>query len=129
MEKYPHLKVITHHCGGMVPFFADRIRKFYHTVEMRLKYYSVFLTRPPLEYLRMFYYDTAISGSTPALMCGYAFCGPGQMLFGTDAPYDYQLGEWNTREAVRSVEEMPIPASEKKMIFEDNARNLLRLPI
>ena len=77
----------------------------------------------------MFYYDTAISGSTSALVCGYAFCGPGQMLFGTDAPYDYQLGEWNIREAVRSVEEMTIPDSEKKMIFEDNARQLLRLPV
>ena len=31
LESYPNLKFITHHCGGMVPFFSGRIKKFFHT--------------------------------------------------------------------------------------------------
>ena len=87
------------------------------------------LTRHPLDYFRMFYADTAVSGYTAALMCGYAFFGAEHILFGTDMPYDYQLGELNTREAISSVEEMKVPDSDKKKIFEDNARELLRLPV
>lgn len=30
---------------------------------------------------------------------------------------------------IRSIEEMDIPASDKKEIYEDNARSLMRLPV
>ena len=29
LEKYPNLKFVTHHCGGMVPYLAERIKQFY----------------------------------------------------------------------------------------------------
>jgi predicted TIM-barrel fold metal-dependent hydrolase len=77
----------------------------------------------------MFYYDTAIYGSTPGLMCAYAFCGADHMLFATDFPYDCQFGERYTRQTIQSVDQMNISDTEKKMIFEDNTRKLLRLPI
>ena len=75
----------------------------------------------------MFYYDTALYGSTAALMCGYAFCGADYMLFATDMPYDSELGDRYIRQTIRSVEQMDISEAEKKKIFEDNARSLLRL--
>jgi len=50
-------------------------------------------------------------------------------LFGTDMPFDSQLGERYTRETIESVEQMDISDLEKMKIFEDNARRLLRLPI
>jgi len=28
MEKYPNLKILTHHLGGLVPFYSERIRQF-----------------------------------------------------------------------------------------------------
>ncbi|MCG6535579.1 MAG: amidohydrolase family protein [Syntrophales bacterium LBB04] len=129
LESYPKITFITHHCGGMVPFFIERIRKFFHSVEMRLKTWNSNLSRHPVDYFRMFYNDTAVEGNTSALMCGHAFFGAEHMLFGTDMPYDCQLGEFNIREVIRSVEEMDIPESDKKKIFEDNARRLLRLPV
>ena len=129
LESYPNLKVITHHWGGVLPFLIGRIRKFFHTVEMRLKTWDSPLTRHPLDYFHMFYADTAVEGNTSAFMCGYDFFGANHILFGTDMPFDFQLGEFNIREAIRSVEEMDISDSEKKKIFEDNARKLLRLPI
>jgi predicted TIM-barrel fold metal-dependent hydrolase len=51
------------------------------------------------------------------------------MLFGTDAPFDAQLGDYGTRRTIEAVEAMDIPAEDKKKIFEDNARKLLRLPV
>jgi predicted TIM-barrel fold metal-dependent hydrolase len=62
-------------------------------------------------------------------MCGYALFGAEHLLFGTDMPFDSQYGERWTRETIDSIERMEIPAAEKKMIFEDNARRLFRLSV
>ncbi len=130
LEKYPNLKIITHHCGSMVPYLEQRIIGAYDHAEMlRGAKYKRGLSKPPIEYFKMFYYDTAIYGSTPGLMCAYAFCGADHMLFATDFPYDSQFGERYIRQTIQSIEQMNIGDLEKKMIFEDNARKLLRLPI
>ncbi len=130
-EKYPALKIITHHCGAMVSFFGERIRVSFLTFEkfgMKPKF-GHHLTKRPIDYYRMFYADTATNGSTPALMCGYAFFGADHMLFGTDFPYDAQLGDIFIREGIAAIERMEIPGSEKKKIFEENAKELFRLPL
>jgi predicted TIM-barrel fold metal-dependent hydrolase len=49
------------------------------------------------------------------------------MLFGTDMPFDMELGNEAIREAIKSVEGMDIPEEEKQAICENNARRLLRL--
>lgn len=128
LQKYPNLKFITHHCGGMLPFFAQRMAGGQDYAEVRLKAkFRVALSRPPLEYFRMFYADTAIYGNVPGLMCGYAFFGGEHLLFGTDMPYDSENGDRYTRDTIDAIEKMDIPESEKAMIFEYNAKRLLRL--
>jgi predicted TIM-barrel fold metal-dependent hydrolase len=129
-EQFPGLKIITHHCGAMVPFFEQRINVGYmsHLMRMGFKHGSI-LTKRPIEYFRMFYGDTALYGSSPGLMCGYAFFGAGHILFATDMPYDPQLGDIYIRETIRAVEQMDISDLEKKKIFEDNAKELMRLPV
>jgi predicted TIM-barrel fold metal-dependent hydrolase len=130
MEKYPGLNVITHHCGSMVPYLEQRIIGAYDHAEMlRGAKYKQGLTKPPIDYFKKFHYDTAIYGSTPGLMCAYAFCGVDHMLFATDFPYDSQFGERYIRQTIQSINQMAISDLEKKMIFEDNARRLLRLPV
>jgi predicted TIM-barrel fold metal-dependent hydrolase len=129
LERYPNLKFITHHCGGMVPYLEQRMIGAYDHAEMlRGAKYKQGLSKAPIDYFKMFYYDTALYGSTAALMCGYAFCGADHMLFATDMPYDSELGDRYIRQTIRSIEEMDIGESEKKKIFQDNARSLLRLP-
>lgn len=130
LERFPNLKVITHHCGGMVPYLVERIKGAYDHAEMlRRAKYKQGLTKAPIEYFKMFYYDTAIYGNTPALMCAHAFCGAEHMLFGTDMPYDNQLGERYTRQTIQAIEQMSVSDLDKGGIFEDNAKRLLRLPI
>lgn len=129
LERYPDLKFITHHCGGMVPYLEQRMIGAYdHAELLRGARYKQGLSKTPIEYFKMFYYDTALYGSTGALMCGYAFCGADHMLFATDMPYDSELGHRYIRQTIQSIEQMGISESEKKKIFEDNARSLLRLP-
>lgn len=130
LEKYPTLKFIAHHCGSMVPYLEQRIIGAYDHAEMlRGAKYKQGLTKPAIDYFRMFYFDTAIYGSTPGLMCAYAFCGVDHLLFATDFPYDSQLGERYIRQTIQSIEQMDISVSEKRKIFEENARKLLRLAI
>lgn len=130
LQDYPGIKFITHHCGAMVPYCGSRIVSHYDNYEMVWKKrYTDGLTKHPIEYFRMFYNDTALNGSSSGLMCGYDFFGPDRLLFATDMPFDSQLGHVSIRETIRSIEEMAIPASDKKKIYEDNARKLMRLPV
>ena len=131
LEKHPNLKIITHHCGGMVPYFEQRIIGFQDLSEMILgEKQKQGLSKAPIEYFKMFYHDTAIAGNTPALMCAYSFCGADHLLFGADMPLgDSQLGYRNYRQTINAIEQMEISDGEKKKIFEDNVRSLLRLPI
>ncbi|MFH1651958.1 MAG: amidohydrolase family protein [Chloroflexota bacterium] len=129
-EKYPGIKFVTHHCGAMVPYFEQRIAKFYHVRrEMGGYDYARGLTKPPREYFRMFYGDTALNGSTPALTCGVEFFGVGHVLFGSDMPYDPENGAASIRDTVKSIEGMKIPAADKEKIFTENARELFRLSV
>jgi uncharacterized protein len=130
MERFPDLKIIIHHCGAMVPYFSERITNHYHQSEMRNKTrFTAELPHAPADYFRRFYTDTALIGNTSALMCAYDFYGADKLLFGTDSPFDAQLGDYGTRRTIEAVAAMDIPAAEKKKIFEDNARKLLRLPV
>lgn len=113
LEKYPKLKFIAHHAGGTVPYLAKRIEGSDRSI----------LPMPVGEYLRRFYGDTAVQGNTANLMCAHAFFGARHLCFGTDFPF----GANRLGVALHSVEEMAIPSSEKKMILEGNARELLRL--
>lgn len=128
MENYPGLKFITHHCGGMIPYFAKRIDGAYDFDELRmnLKYKSR-LRGPLMDYFKRFYNDCALYGSTPGLMCAYDFFGAEKMLFGTDWPFDSEMGAKYVRETINSIEKMDIPEFEKHGIFEKNVRRLIRL--
>ncbi|MCL5961397.1 MAG: amidohydrolase family protein [Chloroflexi bacterium] len=107
-EEHPNIKFITHHCGGMAPFYERRLR---------------------VDKLRKFYGDTALFGGTPSLMCGYAFFGADHLLFGSDMPLGAsRQGSYGFAEdTIHAIERMDITAADKEKIFEGNARRLLRL--
>jgi predicted TIM-barrel fold metal-dependent hydrolase len=131
LERFPTLIVVTHHAGGMIPYFHKRVQLSWDFNEMRMgyKFDGQQLTRSPVDYYRMFYCDTAIQGNTPALMCAHDFFGVDHMLFATDSPYDNQLGERVYRETIAAVEAMDIDDADRRKIFEGNARRLFRLPV
>ncbi len=131
LEKYPNLKVVTHHCGGMIPYYEQRIYQHYgqHERSGRAQYITS-LSKTPLEYYKMFYNDTAIHGNTPALMLAYNFWGADHIVLGADMPLgDHYFGFRSYRQTIGAIEAMDITDAEKKKIFVDNAIKLLRLPV
>lgn len=127
-EKFPDIKFITHHCGAMVPFFAGRVVVHYNNGLQRLGAdHFPGLTKHPIEYLRMFYADTALNGNTSALMCAYEFFGADHILFATDMPYDPENGAVALKQTIEAIEGMDITEESKKKIYEGNARRLLHL--
>lgn len=129
-DRFPDLKFVVHHCGAMVPFFSQRIEGCYDYADVffNTKYLRR-LRKPLLDYFRLFYADTAIHGYTPGLMCGHDFFGPEHILFASDMPHDSQGGVKYIRDTIAGVDRMNIAASEKQMIFEGNARRLMRLTV
>ncbi len=124
LEKYPGLKIITHHCGGGMPFLGRRVSNWiWPIIRGEPNSTSVKFTKEPIEYFRMFYGDTANIGGKPVLECGYAFFGAEHILFGSDMPFGRDV----INEAIQGVTEMAIPDKDKKLIFEGNARKILRL--
>ena len=126
LDKYPNLKIVTHHCGGMVSFYAGRIYQHYGSQRR----YLANIKKTPLEYYKMFYNDTAIHGNTPALMLAYDFWGPDKLVFGADLPLgDSFWGARSYRSTIDAINAMNISDEDKKKIFVDNVTRLLRIPI
>ncbi|RJR46258.1 MAG: amidohydrolase [Desulfobacteraceae bacterium] len=130
LEKYPNLKFVTHHCGGMVTFFEERIKQFYDIADRRREIFNKDLRKAPIDYYKMFYNDTAIYGNTAGLMVGYGFAGPDHLLFGVDFPLgDMDFGNRNYRQTINAIERMDISDEDRRKIYQGNAKKIFRLPI
>ncbi len=132
-DAFPNLKIITHHTGGMVPYFEGRIgpgldQLGARTPEADNDLVKCNLKRRPLDYFRMFYADTAVFGAVGPLECGIAFFGVDQILFGSDMPFDPEKGPGFIRETIRAIEAATIAPPDRAKIYEGNARRLLKLP-
>lgn len=129
-DRYPQIKFLTHHCGGMVPYLKERIKCFLDSGEMRRKDEVPRLSRAPIDYYKMFYNDTAIYGNLEGLECARAFCGVDHLVFAADFPLgDTEFGNRNYRQTINAIDEMHVSDEDRKKIYELNARQLLRLPI
>ena len=116
LEKYTNLKMVTHHCAGMVPYFAERVRQFMQHVQRRGKE-DLGLTRDALDYYQMFYNDTAPYGNPKALECAHAFFGADRILFGVDFPLgDTEHDSRNYRQTINAIDEMAITDEDRKKI-------------
>jgi len=125
-DRHPDLKIITHHLGGMIPYFDGRVGPGLEVLGSRTTdedYSGVMslLKRPHMDYFRMFYADTAMFGSTTALQCGLDFFGSDHVVFATDAP----LGP--IRKTVDAINHYGLEPKTRAAILSENARKLLRL--
>jgi uncharacterized protein len=119
MERHPRQIVIAHHGGGLVPHFAARLAMGPGARQVQDQ-----LPRPPLDYFRRFYADTALFGAPHAVRCVLEFFGPEHVLFGTDMP----LGPGNAVEAtIADIEEAGLASEDLVAVFAGNAARLLGL--
>lgn len=121
IERYPTLKIVSHHLGGgMLPFFSGRFN-------VKLEKLQKNLQKPIEESFSRIYADTAVDGTAAALPCGHAFFGTERMLFGTDYPFSPENGELYLRENLAIVKKMDLPEEDKSKILGGNAKQLLKL--
>ena len=125
MEEYPQLRIITHHMGGMIPYFSERIKGAYEGREMFIQAGFVSLPKDPLEYFRRFYGDTVLNGSVPAFECGYKFFGPEHILFATDYPFGPKKGERWIEGALYQIMATHLLQTEKDQILGGNLQRLI----
>ncbi|RPI34347.1 MAG: amidohydrolase [Chloroflexota bacterium] len=118
LERFPRLKVVLAHAGGVLPYLRGRLEHGY-TVrpEPRKK-----IPRPPGEDLKMFYYDT-ITHYAPTLQYLVDLVGADHVLLGSDYPFD--MGYERPAEIVHSLERLN--DEQKDLILGGNARRLLNL--
>jgi aminocarboxymuconate-semialdehyde decarboxylase len=133
-DKYPNLKIITHHLGGMVPFFEGRVGPGWDQLGTRTTdedYFALLdrLEKRPLDYFKQFYADTAVFGSTSATKCGLDFFGPDHVVFASDAPFDPEGGPMYIRETIKILDNLDISEETRHKIYQGNAERLLKIKV
>jgi predicted TIM-barrel fold metal-dependent hydrolase len=131
-DRFPKLKIITHHMGAMAPYFEGRVGPGWDQLGVRtsdedLSLVLKRLKKRPLDYFRMFYADTALMGAYDATVCGLRFFGADQVVFASDAPFDPEKGPMYIRETIKIIDRLPITHEEREQIYWRNALKLLKL--
>jgi predicted TIM-barrel fold metal-dependent hydrolase len=130
-DELPKLKVVSHHMGGMIPYFSGKIKLgfrqiFFGGPERNPSAEDAKLKKPPIDYYKMLYADTALGEVAPT-RCGHAFFGTDKCVFATDAPFDSEQGRGLMRNTIAAVNALEISQTEKDAIFSGNAKKLLKL--
>jgi uncharacterized protein len=126
LDRYPQLKIVTHHLGGMIPYYDGRVGPGLDVLGARTTdedYSKVLpsLKRPHLDYMRDFYGDTALfGGGIHAVRCGLEFFGADHVVFATDTP----LGP--IAPTIDVIKRLDIADGDRRKIFAGNAERLLK---
>ena len=131
-DEYPALKIVTHHMGGMVPYFEGRVGPGWDQLGSRTSDEDLGkvlqrLKKRPIDYFHMFNADTAVFGSRAATICGLDFFGVDKVLFASDAPFDPEKGPMYIRETIKIIDELDISEVDRDKIYRANAVELLKL--
>lgn len=131
-DRWPQLKVITHHMGAMIPYFEGRVGPGWDQLGSRttdIDYTAVLrsLKKRPLDYFHMFYADTAVFGAFDATVCGLKFFGVDKVLFASDSPFDPEKGTMYIRETIKVIDRLEISTAEREAIYWRNAAALLKI--
>ena len=130
MDKYPKLKIITHHFGGIVPMLEGRIGPGWDQLGARtsdedLTLVFKSLKKRPLDYFKhSFYTDTATFSAEPAMHLGLAFYDLDKIVFASDCPFDPEKGTMYTRDTLRILEGIDMPKADKDKIWHGNLERI-----
>ena len=126
MDKFPNLKIITHHFGGIAPMLEGRIGPGWDQLGARTSDEDLGavlkkLKKRPLDYFKhSFYADTAVFGGVPATHAGLAFYDLDKIVFASDCPFDPEKGTMYARETLKIIENIDMPKADKEKIWHGN---------
>ena len=115
-DRYPNLKLIAAHLGGMILLYLDRLNWREGKPECKLE---------PEHYFKRIYYDTAGPIRTAFIKLACDTVGAGQILFGSDYPHGrggrddqfYPL-------TLTAMNELDVSKADKEKIYFRNAKKL-----
>ncbi|HEY3303868.1 MAG TPA: amidohydrolase family protein [Candidatus Binatia bacterium] len=115
-DRYPNLKLIAAHLGGMILLYLDRLNWREGKVECKLE---------PEEYFKKIYYDTAGPTRASFIKLACDTVGADQVLFGSDYPHgrggrDDQFIPMT----LKSMDDLDIAKEDKEKIYYRNAKGL-----
>ena len=118
-DRYPNLKLIASHLGGMILIYLDRLNWREGNPPCKDE---------PETYFKKIYYDTAGPIRAPFIKLVYDTVGAEQILFGADYPHGREGHDDQFYPmTLQAMEELDIPAVEKEKIYYLNAKKLFGL--
>ncbi|HWM81693.1 MAG TPA: amidohydrolase family protein [Pseudolabrys sp.] len=130
LDKYPDLKLIVHHFGGIVPMLEGRIGPGWDQIGARtsdedLDALRRSLKKRPLDYFKQnFHADTATFGGRGAALCGFDFFPMNNIVFASDCPFDPEKGPGYIRSTIEIIESMNFPKADLDKIYHGNLEAL-----
>lgn len=116
MERYPRIRWVLAHLGGVLPYVAERLDRGFEAFPECRRH----IDRPPSTYLKGLYYDT-VNFDAEALQFALRFAGADHLLAGSDFPH--RIG--SLRAMVESVGRLEVSDADRAAILGGNAAALL----
>ena len=125
-DRHPNMKIITHHGGGMIPFFEGRVGYGWDQLGTRtsdVDYDALLKHEEAADRLLpdAFYADTALFGAAPGTRCSLDFFGVGPRAVRVRHAVRPEPGLY-VRETIRVIESLDLTADQKDKIYRKNAR-------
>ena len=111
--KFPNVKFIFAHYGGVIPFVKERFDNTYQM--LRKRNFVKDLEKLPSEYFKNLYFDTSGSKSPAALQCAFEITYAAHILFGSDFPANQ-----NVADSIAVLEKSSLSDRERKSILTEN---------
>ncbi|MBB5825925.1 amidohydrolase family protein [Micromonospora carbonacea] len=126
LEKFPGLRLVATGAGGALALLAEKLDLIYAPPQWArgggAPAAPLPLSRPPSEYLRALWVDTA-SPSARALRANLEVFGADRILLGTDSPPLVGMES----PVLAAIDGLPVPEEDRRAIREGNAKRLFRL--
>ena len=123
-EKYPNLKAVHGHLGGIVPYLVQRLRASWKGYA---KEWGLELSEAPDETYRTRVWPDTTSFYQPAMKCCLEWVGPEHLVVGSD--YAHRVGD--PEGAIQAVKDlgtaMDLPQNEVDAMLGGNAEQLFNL--
>ncbi len=118
LRRFPDLKFVFAHFGGVMPFIKERFDTVYKMLRGRNIVED--LHALPSEYLKQIYVDTSGTTSHYTLMSTLEMVGAEHILWGSDYPSNPDVSA-----SIDAIEKLDIPAEDKRKILGGNIEQIL----
>lgn len=118
--KFPDVKFIFAHFGGVLPFVKERFDNTY--AMLRKREFVKDLEKEPSEYFKNLFFDTSGSKSQAVLLTALEMVDFEHVLFGSDFPANQGVSS-----SISAIQKATISDSNKGLILRNNLLKLLNL--